>query len=146
MNEGEIMNTAEFFWILMAFSFNMVIGAAVLAAIDDDGNSLYNWYMDCPLWLFGQPLVLTFWPILLYLHYKPSNYPPDDMKWNYEGKPSQIGWYAVLICYDENEGVFPNAAWWDGDRWSRKSVICFGDMRCTEQEAEQLAYDHDPDA
>ena len=67
------------------------------------------------------------------------------MEWDYYGKPAIAGWYAVLVCYDEHEGVFPMDAWWDGSKWQEKSVIAFGDSMQTKKEAEDLAYEHDPD-
>jgi hypothetical protein len=67
------------------------------------------------------------------------------MEWNYDGKPSAPGWYAVLVCYDACEGVFPMGAWWDGANWQQKAVVAFGDYGSTKQEAEDLAYAHDLD-
>ena len=50
--------------------------------------------------------------------------------WNFDGTPpAEPGWYEVLICYDEQEGIFPDGAWWDGDKWDRKSVSAFGLMQ-----------------
>jgi hypothetical protein len=66
--------------------------------------------------------------------------------WDFDGKPAEIGWHAVLMCYDEMEGVFPMAAYWDGAAWKQKSVIAFGEKRDTEDAAKCLAYEHDPDA
>ena len=69
-----------------------------------------------------------------------------EMEWEFLKDPSENGWYAVLICYDPQEGIFPSAAYWDGEKWSHKSVSGFG-VKCeTEKEAEDLAYAHDPDA
>jgi hypothetical protein len=56
------------------------------------------------------------------------------MEWNYDGKPSAPGWYAVLVCYDACEGVFPMGAWWDGANWQQKAVVAFGDYGSTKQE------------
>ena len=68
------------------------------------------------------------------------------MEWEFLKDPIEAGWYAVLICYDPREGIFPGAAHWDGKKWSRKSVSGFGGKCDTEKEAEALAYEHDPDA
>jgi hypothetical protein len=68
------------------------------------------------------------------------------MQWRFDGQPTEIGWHAVLVCYDEQEGLLPFAAWWDGSAWRQKSVVAFG-YRCdSEDEASRLAYEHDPDA
>ena len=51
---------------------NMIIGAAVWSLIDDKEHHLYKWYNECPsqiAWV-AQPLVLTAWPIGLYLWFK----------------------------------------------------------------------------
>ena len=67
------------------------------------------------------------------------------MNWDFFNKPGEQGWYAVLICYDPQEGVFPSAGYWDGQKWDRKAVSGFGVKRDTELEAKALAYEHDPD-
>ena len=59
---------SSIFWILGGFLANMIIGASVWAAIDDDQQSLLRWYHECPpqiAWL-AQPLALTAWPIALW--------------------------------------------------------------------------------
>jgi hypothetical protein len=70
--------------------------------------------------------------------------------WNYGGAtPSRQGWYAVLICYDEMEGVFPGGAYWNPTTasWHRKAVIAYGGHECeNEDSAVRLAYANDPDA
>jgi len=66
--------------------------------------------------------------------------------WNFDGDPNEQGWYAVIICYDEQEGAFPCAAYWSGDTWNKKAVVAFGEKRETESEARRLSYEHDPDA
>ncbi len=66
--------------------------------------------------------------------------------WTYDIKgPGPAGWYAVLICYDEAEGVFPSAAYWSGEAWDRKAVIGFAGPFAIEADAEQWASDHDPE-
>ena len=76
------------------------------------------------------------------------------MKWEYNRDPhapdgedpySARGWYAVLICYDSDEGSFPGAARWEGDEWSRRGVIAFGGRCETQERAEALAIENDPD-
>ena len=66
--------------------------------------------------------------------------------WQYNSRPNEAGWYAVLVCYDEAEGMFPQAAHWDGNNWGRKAVVSFGESRATEQGAKALAYEYDPGA
>ena len=65
-------------------------------------------------------------------------------EWQYTGNPKDPGWYAVLVCYDESEGVLPSSGYWNGEKWSRKSILCFGDKCNTEAEAESLAYENEP--
>jgi len=76
------MNAA--LWVLGGIVCNMLIGAGVWAAIDDEEQRLYRWYKDCPpqiAWL-AQPLVLMAWPIGLWLwrkntrHNVRANLPP----------------------------------------------------------------------
>ena len=66
--------------------------------------------------------------------------------WNFDGNPNEQGWYAVIVCYDEQEGSFPRAAYWDGSAWTERSVVAFGEKRATKDAAKRLAYTHDPDA
>ena len=64
------MNTA--LWILVGIACNMVIGAGIWAAIDDEDKHLYLWYKECPpqiAWL-AQPLVLMSWPVALWIWWK----------------------------------------------------------------------------
>lgn len=37
--------------------------------------------------------------------------------WDFSGVPVIEGWYAVVVCYDSYEGMFPAAAYWDGGVW-----------------------------
>jgi hypothetical protein len=68
------------------------------------------------------------------------------MEWEFTKEPAEPGWYAILICYDPREGIFPDAGYWDGTKWDRKAVSGHGD-RCESMElAEALAYENDPDA
>ncbi len=67
------------------------------------------------------------------------------MDWNFYSEPKAPGWYAVLVCYDYQEGAFPTAGYWDGAKWKQKAVTAFGEMRDTEESAKRLAYEHDPD-
>ena len=67
------------------------------------------------------------------------------MEWQYTGDPPSPGWYAVLVCYDPQEGVFPMGAEWDGSKWKQRFVVGFGDRCETAKQAEELARDNDPD-
>lgn len=61
-----------FFWIFAGVSLNMVIGAAVWSALDDDNQTWLTWYKSCPeeiAW-FACPLVLTVWPTAFWMAHK----------------------------------------------------------------------------
>ena len=64
------MNTI--WWILGVLAGNIFFGATVLAAIDDEKQSLFAWFKDCPLQIafFAQPLTLTFWPVVLWFWWR----------------------------------------------------------------------------
>lgn len=65
--------------------------------------------------------------------------------WDFSGVPVIEGWYAVVVCYDSYEGMFPAAAYWDGGVWSDRAVVGFG-VRCeNEGDASRVAYEHDFD-
>jgi len=66
------------------------------------------------------------------------------MEWEFTNKPTEEGWYAVLICYDIQEGIFPSAGYWDGYKWDRKSVTGHGDKCANKEQAEAIAYENDP--
>lgn len=56
------------------------------------------------------------------------------------------GWYAVLICWDENEGMFPSSSYWTGSDWKdNRPKVAFHGPHPSQQDAENWAYDHDPD-
>lgn len=65
------------------------------------------------------------------------------MEWNYDDKPTTAGWYAALVCYDLQEGIFPEGAWWDGNTWEHTHVVAFGSIHPTQEEAKTTAYEHD---
>lgn len=39
-----------------------------------------------------------------------------------EASPAEHGWYAVMLCYDSEEGVLPGTAEWTGS-WSLGSEL-----------------------
>ena len=67
--------------------------------------------------------------------------------WEYDKNPTQEGWYPVLLCWDPNEGHFPAAAYWDGERWTSGPVAAFVPMApCADlKEARDWAYKYDPE-
>lgn len=58
--------------ILGGIACNLLIGAAVHTAADDEDQRLYRWYTTCPTRIawFACPLVLMAWPIGLWLWWK----------------------------------------------------------------------------
>ena len=59
-------------YAIIAFGVNAFIGAVVWAALDCEDERFYHWYKSCPpeiAW-FAQPLVLTLWPVAVYLWWK----------------------------------------------------------------------------
>jgi hypothetical protein len=59
--------------------------------------------------------------------------------------PPGAGWYAVSYCWDEREGIFPGAAWFNGAVWSKRLPLLFRSPQtfCTEQLALEWAREHD---
>lgn len=58
-------------YILCGVILNMILGAGVWATMDDGDQNLLRWYKSCPeeiSWIL-QPLVLTVWPLGLWLWY-----------------------------------------------------------------------------
>lgn len=43
----------------------------------------------------------------------------SDDKWVQEPHPPATGWYAILYCYDAEEGIFPTADYWNGKEWNQ---------------------------
>ncbi len=81
---------SSIFWILGGFLANMIIGASVWAAIDDDQQSLLRWYHECPpqiAWL-AQPLALTAWPIALWFWRKNKRNNDEAHRRDAAGGPS----------------------------------------------------------
>lgn len=40
--------------------------------------------------------------------------------WVFTHKPYVAGWYAVTVCWDCEEGMWPAAAYFDGIEWSKE--------------------------
>ncbi|MBK8191600.1 MAG: hypothetical protein IPK79_14285 [Vampirovibrionales bacterium] len=54
------------------------------------------------------------------------------------------GWYAELHRWEE--GLFPGAAFWDGEKWSNSLPICeWAGPFDTMEDADKWAWDNDPD-
>lgn len=73
------------------------------------------------------------------------------MSWSFDDKfkPTAVGWYAALKCWDPEEGLFPDALYWDGAKWlnqTRASYSFMPEVFPTAEEAKAWAYKHDPDA
>ena len=47
--------------------------------------------------------------------------PWDD--WAEGDEPAERGWYAVLCCWDVDEGIAPSADQWDGVQWATRTPI-----------------------
>lgn len=54
---------------------NMLLGAVILAAVDDDEQRLYRWYADCPLKNLGPLVMLTLWPAMAFIAWKMRQQP-----------------------------------------------------------------------
>lgn len=73
---------------------------------------------------------------------QPDRFQLVPESWRYGGKPRENGWYAILQCWDIEEGVFPSAKRWDGSdlEWS---VMAIAGPFSDEKSAEAWAYAHD---
>lgn len=72
----------------------------------------------------------------------------DQFEWNDIETSNPPGWYAVVICWDGNEGMFPSASFWNGLAWSddNRPIAAFHGPHPSKEDAERWAYDHDPEA
>lgn len=65
--------------------------------------------------------------------------PPPELGWRYldEGNPETVGWYAIAVCWDEEEGTCVYATYWNGEDWEDSfPVNQFAGPFDTKQEAE----------
>lgn len=64
----------------------------------------------------------------------------------FDRTPTKTGWYAILICWESNEGFFPGAAYWNGEIFTTDLPVSnFVDIAfLTKEEAEEFAEDNDP--
>jgi hypothetical protein len=68
-------------------------------------------------------------------------------EWCFDGAPEVDGWYAVLVCWDAEEGMFPNAFERKNGAWSETSpVMGFAGPFGNKEVAHDWAYAHDPEA
>lgn len=45
-------------------------------------------------------------------------------KWDHDAKaPPKPGIYAILYCWEPQEGVFDGAAYWNGKKWDQELPI-----------------------
>lgn len=71
-------------------------------------------------------------------------------EWLWAGtrSPTRAGWYPILKCWDQSEGMFPDGGYWNGVSWSLVSptVMHFIDEECGNVErAKNLARQYDPE-
>lgn len=66
------------------------------------------------------------------------------MDWIYDECPKAIGFYAISYCWDNREGIFPSADWWDGSSWSAGyPIIAYAGPFKTYNLANEWAIRHD---
>lgn len=76
---------------------------------------------------------------------------PEINEWEFgkSGEPPSdgVGWYAVLLCWDAEEGSFPDANHWNGAKWEVDDPVSSVSLRKfdTKKDAYDWAYAHDPD-
>jgi hypothetical protein len=65
----------------------------------------------------------------------------------FEHPPTAVGWYATTVCWDVEEGIFPDAHYWNGHMWSDGKPIGHRSPETfpTKPQAEAWAYEHDPE-
>lgn len=64
-------------------------------------------------------------------------------EWKYNATPTADGWYAVLKCWDAEEGIFPDAALRTGETWSEPAILAFNGPFATQEEAYAWAREND---
>ena len=70
----------------------------------------------------------------------------DEFEWNGNKTSGDAGWYAVVVCWDENEGLYPSAARWTGSSWDDdRPIAAFHGPHPSEEAAKDWAYEHDPE-
>lgn len=73
--------------------------------------------------------------------------PMEDAIWEWHSdNPKTAGFYAILFCYDPDEGTFPDSRFWDGKEWDESLPIVWVSSIAfpTKEDAEDWAYENDP--
>lgn len=70
----------------------------------------------------------------------------DQYEWNANRATGAPGWYAVVVIWDENEGMSPSAARWTGTAWEdERPIAAFHGPHESEDAADEWAREHDPE-
>lgn len=66
------------------------------------------------------------------------------MHWS-DKDPNIIGWYPIRLCWDEDEGSFMDAEYWNGEDWnSTNGLDLYYPINFENKEdAKNFAYQHD---
>jgi hypothetical protein len=72
----------------------------------------------------------------------------NELKWHHgESKTKPPGWYATLHCWDADEGLFPDAHFWDGNEWDWNGPITSHAGPFESEDATKAwADEHDPES
>lgn len=67
-------------------------------------------------------------------------------EWESDDDVQLNGWYATIHCWEVEEGMFPGANYWNGTSWDFKMpVFMWAGPFLSKSEAEEWAYEHDPE-
>ena len=71
-----------------------------------------------------------------------------ELEWNWDdNNPSSVGWYAVAVCWDPEEGICMGTGYWTGVEWVKAyaptRMVAFVGPFPAEATAEDWAYKHD---
>lgn len=70
----------------------------------------------------------------------------DAFDWDTEHPLGGPGWYAVVVVYDESEGLFPTSAFWTGSSWQgNQPVRAHHGPHADKTTALAWAREHDPE-
>lgn len=70
--------------------------------------------------------------------------PAAESQWTFEGRPSDPGWYPVLMCWEPLQGTFVAAAEWPFAFNVDVAIVAFGPMCRSEAEALAWANQNSP--
>jgi hypothetical protein len=66
--------------------------------------------------------------------------------WTWSSKPPTPGLYAIMYCWEIQEGIFTSTSRWNGDAWTNDyPVTGYAGPFHTEAEAKAWADAHNPD-